>query len=292
VDPVKDKKPLLSLFPGIDLFGRGFEAEGFCVLRGPDILYGGDIRSFHAPRGVIQGVFGGPPCPDFSPARRNPPTGYGVEMLNEFRRLVTETEPQWYLVENSVRVPDVIVPGYKLQRFNLNAKECGAKQNRPRCFQFGSLDGKPLVIPRPTEGRGESQPCCMATEGTKTNRRNFSDFCEIQGLPRDFDLPGMSVAAKYRAVGNGVNVLVARVVARAIARRHVTPMTRLCECDCGRPVAGNQRLATPACRKRMQRKRDAAGVTSPGFVTPGTSHCDPAALSTSWADTVTGPQFT
>ncbi len=27
---------VLSLFPGLDLFGKGFEAEGFCVVRGPD----------------------------------------------------------------------------------------------------------------------------------------------------------------------------------------------------------------------------------------------------------------
>jgi hypothetical protein len=42
---------VLSLFPGIDLLGRGFEAENFCVVRGPDILWGGDIRSFHVPAG-------------------------------------------------------------------------------------------------------------------------------------------------------------------------------------------------------------------------------------------------
>jgi hypothetical protein len=29
---------VLSLFPGIDLFGRGFEAAGFCVVRGPDLI--------------------------------------------------------------------------------------------------------------------------------------------------------------------------------------------------------------------------------------------------------------
>ena len=32
---------VLSLFPGIDLLGRGFEAEGFCVVRGPDLLHAG-----------------------------------------------------------------------------------------------------------------------------------------------------------------------------------------------------------------------------------------------------------
>lgn len=36
---------LLALFPGIDLLGRGFELEGFCVVRGPDKLWGGDNRA-------------------------------------------------------------------------------------------------------------------------------------------------------------------------------------------------------------------------------------------------------
>jgi DNA (cytosine-5)-methyltransferase 1 len=32
---------VLSLFPGIGLFDMAFEAEGFCVVRGPDLLWGG-----------------------------------------------------------------------------------------------------------------------------------------------------------------------------------------------------------------------------------------------------------
>ena len=50
---------ILSLFPGIDLLGRGFEAESFAVVRGPDLLWGGDIRSFHVPPGRFDGIIGG-----------------------------------------------------------------------------------------------------------------------------------------------------------------------------------------------------------------------------------------
>lgn len=49
---------VLSIFPGIDLLGRAFEEEGFCVVRGPDKLWGGDIRTFHPPAGVFGGVIG------------------------------------------------------------------------------------------------------------------------------------------------------------------------------------------------------------------------------------------
>ena len=80
---------ILSIFPGIDLLGRGFEAEGFCVVRGPDTIWGGDVRSFHPPAGKFDGIIGGPPCPDFSRGRNGlPPTGEGIAMLGEYRRIV------------------------------------------------------------------------------------------------------------------------------------------------------------------------------------------------------------
>ncbi len=31
---------VLSLFPGADLFGEAFEREGFCVVRGPELILG------------------------------------------------------------------------------------------------------------------------------------------------------------------------------------------------------------------------------------------------------------
>lgn len=37
---------VLSLFPGIGLLDMAFEEEGFCVVRGPDLLWGGDIKNF------------------------------------------------------------------------------------------------------------------------------------------------------------------------------------------------------------------------------------------------------
>ena len=89
---------VLSLFPGIDLLGRGFEAEGFCVVRGPDLIFGGDIRSFHAPSGRFDGVIAGSPCQDYSRARRAPPTGESDAAVAEFARAVTEARPAWWLL--------------------------------------------------------------------------------------------------------------------------------------------------------------------------------------------------
>lgn len=258
---------ILSLFPGIDMLGMGFEAEGFCVVRSPDLIFGGDIRNFHAVPGRFDGVIGGPPCQDFSKARRSAPTGYGLEMLGEFVRVVLEAAPAWWLLENVDRVPDVAVDGYSVQRFDLNAKECGLRQSRLRHFQFGSKTGV-VVIPRREKMPGESriEAACLATEGRKKDRRSWGDFCELQGLPRDFSLPGMTTEARYRAVGNGVAIPVARVVARAI--RDTAPDgggcqvtdVRLCACGCGRVLEGrgDQRAATVACRKRLEKRRKQA----------------------------------
>jgi hypothetical protein len=48
--PTRERRPrerqlVLSLFPGIGLLDLAFEEEGFCVVRGPDLLWGGDVRS-------------------------------------------------------------------------------------------------------------------------------------------------------------------------------------------------------------------------------------------------------
>lgn len=245
---------VLSLFPGIDLFGRGFESVGFCVVRGPDPIYGGDIRDFHPRPGVFDGIIGGPPCQDFSRARRSAPTGAGLELLGEFVRVVRVARPRWWLMENVPAVPDVVIDGYNHLRIDLNSRDCGMVQSRHRHFQWGHQDGLvPSVTRRSSDTAGESQPCCLASEGQNTDRRAWADFCELQGLPREFDLPGMTLSAKYRAVGNGVPVQMARVMAEAVRDAVPSDSVRLCACGCGRFVAGKQLSAGPACRKRIQR---------------------------------------
>lgn len=250
---------VLSLFPGIDLLGRGFEAEGFSVVRGPDLIFGGDIREFHVPSHRFDGIIGGSPCQDFSRKRRTPPTGYGLEMLREFERVIEEAAPCWWLLENVPGVPDVAIAGYSVQRFDLRATECGLKQLRLRHFQFGSRDGLALVVER-QERQEATVPTALASEGGQRERRAWGDFCELQGLPRDFSLPSFTQGARYKAVGNGVPLPMSRAVARAIkeALTRTGPAPRLCICGCARRVTGNQQAATAACRKRMQRRRDTA----------------------------------
>lgn len=261
---------VLSLFPGAGLLDRGFEQAGFVVLRGPDTLFGQDIRRFTLARhaGKFTGVIGGPPCQDFSRARRRPPTGHGREMLDHFHRLITEAQPDWWLMENVPTVPDMIIPGYQTQRFNLFASEFGLRQRRNRSFQFGSRDGLPIAVLRGTQSHIRLRPAALASDGEHGRRRTFADFCELQGLPRNFDLPGLSRRAKFRAVGNGVPVPMAYAVACAIRDRGVTRDLKLCGCGCGRAISARAITATPACRKRQERKRRAQGTSQPPQLVP------------------------
>ena len=138
---------VLSLFPGIGLLDRAFEEEGFCVVRGPDVLWGGDVRRFHPPAGRFDGVIGGPPCQSFSSlvhlvrANGNEPR-FG-NLIPDFARCVAEACPAWFLMENVPAAPRPEVPGYQVASFILEHDALdagdgfGYEQMRTRRFSFG-----------------------------------------------------------------------------------------------------------------------------------------------------------
>jgi DNA (cytosine-5)-methyltransferase 1 len=261
---------ILSIFPGVDLLGRAFEEAGFCVVRGPDLLWGGDVRRFHPPAGVFWGVIGGPPCQDFSSARRTAPTGYGLEMLDEYRRVVLEAQAEWWLMENVARVPNCDLAGYVTQRLDVN-QAWFSNVSRLRHIQFGSKSGRLLNVTRRVTNvtpRGEREGAALANDS-----RSFAKLCELQGLPEGFDLPGFLMAEKKRAVGNGVPMVMGQALAQAVKEaygagvviqfdllRRVT-VPGVCACGCGRPVpaGGKAKYYDFSCRKRAQRQREQAG---------------------------------
>lgn len=262
---------VLSLFPGIGLLDLAFELEGFCVVRGPDLLWGGDVRRFIPPAGVFSGIIGGPPCQEFSALNRDPAPDDGVALLEEFIRVTGQARPVWWLLENVARVPDVVVPGYTWQRLDVDQGwYCGVR--RLRHIQFGALGLPPLQVPagRVVDG---AEPAALACDG-----RSVDELRRLQGLPEDFTLPGLTVEAQKRAIGNGVPLVMGRVLARAV-RRVLTGedvgalipsavVRRFCACGCGREVRGRRLHAGVSCRKRAQRRRDSsrpAVVTTMGL---------------------------
>lgn len=262
---------ILSIFPGIDLLGRAFELEGFCVVRGPDPLWGGDVRRFHPPASHFSGVIGGPPCQDFSSLRRGAPTGEGDELMAEFARVVTEARPEWFLLENVPRAPSVFLNGYAMQRIDLRGGEVGLRQRRLRHFQFGSVTRRPLIVARAVTAK-EDMPTATASEGRRQDRRGWPEFCALMGLDEPLGLPGLTREARYRAVGNGVPLPMGRLLARSIAVwLNGLSLARACACGCGRPVTGRRATAGPACRKRLERERRGHSVTARSIAPPAES---------------------
>ena len=255
---------ILSLFPGVDLFSKPFEERGFCVVRGPDLILGQDIRDFNPPSGVFAGIIGGSPCQEFSALHRTAKTGYSEEMLAQYRRVVELAKPDWWLLENVARVPDMQIDGYGWQRFPLDLAwftDC----SRLRHFQFGHRAGIQLNPPVATRGT-VAHGAALATD-----TRSFAQLKHIQGLPENYDLPEFTTAGKKRAVGNGVPLPIGQVLADMIDHsvygvtiRESNAVTAqasnavTCACGCGRVVVGRAKYAGGACRKRASRKRQAA----------------------------------
>lgn len=144
---------VLSLFPGIGLLDMAFEMEGFCVVRGPDLLWGGDIKRFHPPAGRFDGVIGGPPCQAFSRlVHLVKANGFepAENMIPEYERVAAEAAPAWFLMENVPDAPLPSVPGYQVRSMLVdNRHDCGGEQSRVRRFSFATASGRAIALDWP-----------------------------------------------------------------------------------------------------------------------------------------------
>jgi DNA (cytosine-5)-methyltransferase 1 len=196
-----------------------FEEAGFCVVRGPDLLWGGDVRRFHPPIGKFDGVIGGPPCKGESTlAHLNGKPGQS--MAEEFFRCVEEARPKWWLMEAVVRHGTPITPPGS-HVVALSPRWLGEKQSRKRYFH-SNLNLEPHLEVALFE-HPEFKHAVLAGHGGAYGsvvrgmaKYPWAEHCELQGLPPDFNLPGFTVTAKYEAVGNGVPLSMGRAIANAV----------------------------------------------------------------------------
>ncbi|HLE29868.1 MAG TPA: DNA cytosine methyltransferase [Anaerolineales bacterium] len=235
-------KLVLSLFPGIGLLDMAFEQEGFCVVRGPDELWGGDIHAFHPPPNKFDGVIGGPPCQSFSSLRKLVAAkGHRTapNLIPEFERCIGEARPDWFLMENVRFAPLPVVPDYAVKATLLNARSCGSKQNRVRRFSFGVRGEQPINLLAFVETCAlepiEFEYAVLAGHGPTPGFRDRNNaklwhtvekMIELQGLPKGFlDHAPFTSTGKRKVIGNGVPLLMGRAVARAVqqARKKMTP---------------------------------------------------------------------
>lgn len=220
---------ILSLFPGIGLLDMAFEEVGFCVVRGPDLIWGGDICRFHPPEGRFDGVIGGPPCQAFSRLRyllqaQGNDVKHG-NLIPEFQRCVLEAQPKWFLMENVEQAPEPVVGGFKVKSLLLNSRWVGSVQDRKRRFSFGTRDGRKLIVDVVALEPFHKAVAVLAGRGPvgrgKSYQKNpsIAEVCELQGLPPDFfDETPFTVHGKRRVLGNGVPLPMGRAIARAVAK--------------------------------------------------------------------------
>lgn len=240
---------VLSLFPGIGLLDRAFEEEGYCVVRGPDYLWGSCVKRFTAPAGRFDGVIGGPPCKRFSPLANIVRAVHGEDavapdLIPEFERICTEAGATWFLMENVDRAPLPIVDGYVVRNEVVNNRWCGGEQNRMRRFSFGTKDGRRLPIRteafepidfKPavtTNSGGRRKVKVLDDRGAVRGRQGDSDDARLKWRPlaemaADQSVPNdmMALLTEHGAftaralrvgIGNGVPLDMGRAVARAV----------------------------------------------------------------------------
>ena len=233
---------ILSIFPGIDLLGLAFEMEWpeACIVRGPDPIFNSlsDIRSFHPPAGVFDGVIDGPPCQPFSRlvhmVRANGYEPRHPNLIPEFERIIQESRPNWFVMEE---VPDAPVPHvetYKVREYVLNNRWFGSDQERVRRVSFGTHDGRGLcleVVPlesidwEPAVSSHANPTPVKLTRGGKAKStarrtaRTVGEMLELQGFPRNLleECP-LTESGKRLVVGNGVPMDMGRAIARAVKR--------------------------------------------------------------------------
>ena len=152
---------MLSLFPGIGLLDMAFEEDGFCVVRGPDLLWGGDVRRFHPPAGRFDGVIGGPPCQLFSGlANFSYRWSQAPEnLIPEYERVVAEASPTWFVMENVPAAPKPVVPGYGVRPYLLENRWFGEPQARKRRISFGHRGHGRSAGHWWVRGPGDSRTC-------------------------------------------------------------------------------------------------------------------------------------
>ena len=236
------KQVILSLFPGADLLGMGYEHSGFCVLRGPDLIFGRDVRHFSGEglRGKVSGIIAGVPCQFFSNATKVKNRINHSDLWPEFWRIVGEVQPDWVQAENvkgaelaSTSMFDV-PHGYNPTVRTMLLSGLGSAQARPRMILFSSKGGKldsAFWKSLETAGRKNGDawrlligrdvvdsPRYATITGDKLEHRNRGTGKPARNIQGDDLLDAFDLPADYRFDPKNIYRLVNRTKARLITQ--------------------------------------------------------------------------
>lgn len=218
---------VLSLFPGAGLFDLAFEQAGFCVVRGPDLLWGGDVHNFHPKRGVFDGLIGGPPCQRHSTASSIAGTE-AVDLIPEYLRVWDEAGRPWSVMENvSGALNHPVIP-QDWHPARLRDWDCGGLTTRKRAFwtwPFWIMDPTPrpgdpsLSVMATTWKRGSSDSQYVKDKGFLPGDLSVEEYARLQGaeeIGRRLIEHKAGKAFAVHCLGNGVPLAMGRYIARAV----------------------------------------------------------------------------
>lgn len=213
----------LSVFPGLDLLGRAFEDEGFVLVRGPDTLWGGDIKNFHPPRSIFEGIIGGPPCQAHSTLYKFG-NSRAIDMTGEFLRVFHEAAPSWAVMENVRGLLNSGVMPDDWAAINLRDWDCGGMTHRRRIFWV--YPATLILVPPKLPGAPEYSVLASSwKEHGSINKQNprmqgkltIERAAELQGYPELASiLKPMGKQYAVSLLGNGVPRQMGLYIARAI----------------------------------------------------------------------------
>ncbi len=214
---------LIDLFAGCGGMTQGFLASGhgfepvaavewdlhaaatYAANFGADHTHWTDIADFDPP-GRADVVIGGPPCQGFSNLGTRDPDDPRNQLWREYMRVVLETKPQVFVLENVDRFSKSTefgllmdaLQGGRLKAWKhvavkvLNAADFGAPQRRQRTILLASRVG-PIDLPAPTHSR-DGRDGLPRWNGVRTVIQ------DLPPRPERTDLP----ARKVEMFGEGV----------------------------------------------------------------------------------------
>jgi DNA (cytosine-5)-methyltransferase 1 len=220
---------VLSCFPGADLLGMAFEELGFSVVRGPDKLWGQNIKKFHIPAGRFDGIIGGPPCQVFSPSHN--PLSKAEDLIGEYARIIEEGQPRWIVMENVIGAKKSPFLPSEWTHFTVKDYDCGGNTERRRTFWFWPFE-LAFSVMLPPRKRGKGELSLLASDGRRGEKGGWSrqghpgiktaDAGKLHGFPE----LGIELAENeyitnklgVHLIGNGVPYAMGIWVAQSVAR--------------------------------------------------------------------------
>lgn len=202
--------------------GRAFEEEGYCLVRGPDLLWGGDSREFYPPPGVFQGVIGGSPCQNKSQLAKLGNVR-AEDLIYDFIRIAREAQPQWIVMENVrgyLNHPDIPPDWFPIK---LRDWDCGGLTFRTRIFWI--YPPTLILVPSKRPGRPQYSVLAYSWKGhDSVNKKmrmhsnlSIKEAADLQGFPEltpQLEKMGKEYAVKL--LGNGVPKAMGLYIAKAI----------------------------------------------------------------------------